>query len=169
MVDLHGVFGLDPPALGHVAVDLFDAALGVLAVAAHVPLAHRAVRAWDGVGAADDADHEIALREPTGRAWVHHAAERFMAQHQARLAGRRPAVLPFHDFHVGPTDPDSDGSHQDRTIAHVRLGDVFQLCRSRFLRLNRDGLHASPLSRFRCITRERRPSVPRFHGYPLRA
>jgi hypothetical protein len=59
-VHLDCVLGLDPPALGHEAVDLLDAALGVLAVPAHVPLAHRAVRTGNRVRAADDAHYEIA-------------------------------------------------------------------------------------------------------------
>src|SRR4030095_13401932 len=36
-VHLHRLLRLDPPALGHEAVDLLDATLGVLTVAAHVP------------------------------------------------------------------------------------------------------------------------------------
>ena len=42
---------LHPPALGHEAVICLDAALGVLAVPAHVPLAHGAARTRNGVAA----------------------------------------------------------------------------------------------------------------------
>ena len=49
-VHLDRVLGLDAPALRHEPVDLLDPALGVLAVAAHVPLADRAVGAGHGVG-----------------------------------------------------------------------------------------------------------------------
>src|SRR4029453_11521086 len=94
-VHLHRVLGFDPPALGHEAVDLLDAPLGVLAIAAHVPLTHRAVRARDGVWTADDPHHQIALPEPADRARVNHAAQGFVAQHKARLAARSPAVLAF--------------------------------------------------------------------------
>ena len=61
--DLHRVLGLDAPALGHEAVDLLDAALGVLAVAAHVPLADGAVRARHGVRPPDDADDQVPFLE----------------------------------------------------------------------------------------------------------
>src|SRR3974377_621888 len=75
-VHLDPVLGLDPPALRHEAVDLLDAALGVLAVPAHVPLADRAVRTRDGIGASHDADDEIALLQRGGRAGIEDAAER---------------------------------------------------------------------------------------------
>ena len=130
-VDLHRVLGLDPPALGHEPVDLLDAALGVLAVAAHVPLAHRAVGARHGVGPPDDADHEIALLERAVRARVHHAAQGLVPEHQARLAARRPPVLALHDLDVGPADADRDGFHEDRPVACVGLGDVLEACGSR--------------------------------------
>src|SRR5262249_14758061 len=74
-VDLDHIFGIEPPALGHEAVDLFDATFGVLAVAAHVPLTHRAVRARNGIGAADDTDHKVSLVESPRIVGFHHAAE----------------------------------------------------------------------------------------------
>ena len=74
-VNLDRVFGFNPPVLGHITVNLFNAALGVLAVPAHVPLAHRTIGAGNRIGSADDAYHNIALLEPACRARVHHAAE----------------------------------------------------------------------------------------------
>ena len=127
-IDLHDVLGLDPPPLGHEPVDLLDAALGVLAVPAHVPLAHRAVRTRHGVGPPDDADHQIALLERGVRAWVHDPAQRLVPEHEARLALRRPAVLALDDLDVGPAHADRDGFHEDRPAACVRLGDVFETC-----------------------------------------
>ena len=56
----------DSPALGHEAVNLLDAALGVPAVAAHVPLTHGAARARDGIRVADDAHDQIPLLEIRG-------------------------------------------------------------------------------------------------------
>ena len=90
-VDPHRVLGLDPPALGHEAVDLLDAALGVLAVAAHVPLADGAVRARDGVGPAHDADDQVALLQAAARAGVDDPAERLVAEHQPVLARAAPS------------------------------------------------------------------------------
>ncbi len=63
-VNLDRIFGFNPPALGHITVNLFDAALGVLAVPAHVPLAHRTIGAGNRIGTADDAHHKISLLEP---------------------------------------------------------------------------------------------------------
>src|SRR6187431_2639498 len=100
-VDLHRVLGLDPPALRHEAVDFLDAALGVLAVAAHVPFTNRAVRARHRVGPPDDADDQVALAERAGRARVNDTAERLVAEHQPRLAGWCPAVLAFDDLDIG--------------------------------------------------------------------
>jgi len=97
---------------GHETVDLLYAALRVLAVAAHVPLANRAVRAGDGIGTADDAHHQIALVKPACWARVYHPAERFVTQHEARLAGWSPAVMPLHNLHIGPADPHGDGLHE---------------------------------------------------------
>ena len=54
----------------HEAVDLLDAALGVAAVAAHVPFADRAGWAGHRVGAPDDADDQVAGGERAGRARV---------------------------------------------------------------------------------------------------
>ncbi len=69
-IDLHCEVGLERVALGAIAVDLLDAVLGVEAVSAHVPLTAGAGLAGDGIGPADDADHQVALRQarPLGRA-----------------------------------------------------------------------------------------------------
>ena len=64
-VDLDEVFGLAAPAFRHEAVDLLDPALGVLAVGAHVPLAHRTVGAGNRVRTAHDPDHQVTLLERT--------------------------------------------------------------------------------------------------------
>ena len=44
------------------------------------------------------------------------------------LPWRGPAVLALHDLDVGPANADRDGFDEDRPVAHVRLGDVFQAC-----------------------------------------
>ena len=93
-VDLHGVLGFDPPTLGHEPVDLLDPALGVPAVPAHVPLPHRTIGAGHGVGAADDADHEITLLEGAGRTRIDDAAEGFVAEHEASRARGAQPYLP---------------------------------------------------------------------------
>ena len=128
-----------------------DAALGVLAVPAHVPLAHRAVGAGHGVGTADDADDEVALLQRAARARVDHPAERLVPEHEARLALGGPAVLALHDLDVGPADADRDGFHEDRPVARVGLGDVFEARAPRLARFDGDGLHrVLPMSRCPC-------------------
>ena len=59
-IHLGEVARLDPPSLGHEPVDLLDAPLGVLPVAAHVPFPDRAVGARHRVGAANDPDDQVA-------------------------------------------------------------------------------------------------------------
>ena len=119
------VFGFGAPALRHKAVDFLDPALGVLAVAAHVPLAHRTIGAGNRIRTADDPDHQVALFEGTAWTRIDDAAEGFMPQHQAGFSGRRPAVFPFDDLDVGPADADSHGFDQDRALTHVRLREIF--------------------------------------------
>jgi hypothetical protein len=140
-VDLDGVLGLDPPEPGHEAVDLLDAALGVLAVAAHVPLSDGAVGAGHGVGAPDDAGHEISLPERAARARVHDPAERFVPEHEARLARRRPAVLALGDFDVGSAYADRDRFHEHRPASRFGIRNVFQEGGSRLAWFDGNGLH----------------------------
>jgi hypothetical protein len=83
-----------------------------LAVVAHVPLAHRAVRTRHRIRATDDAHDEIALLQPGDRARVDHPAERLMTQNKARLSGWGPAILALHDLDIGPADTDGNCFHE---------------------------------------------------------
>src|SRR5688572_26083979 len=103
-VDLHRVLRLDSPALRHEAIDFLDAALGVLAVAAHVPFTDRAVWAGHGVGAADDADDQVTYAKRAGQTRLDDAAERLVAEYKPRLSRRCPAVLALDDLDVGAAD-----------------------------------------------------------------
>ena len=76
---------LDGHELRAVAVERLDAPLGVLAVAAHVPLALGAAGAGHRIGPADDARDELARLEPA--AAVAHAAEQLVAEHQPLVPG----------------------------------------------------------------------------------
>ena len=78
-IHLGEVTRLDPPALGHEPVDLLDAALGVLPVAAHVPFADRAVRARHRVGAPDDPDDQVTRLQAGVGPRVHDPAQRLVA------------------------------------------------------------------------------------------
>ena len=73
-VQLNGVFGFDAPAFRHESVNLLDAALGVLAVAAHIPFTHRASGTGERVRATDDSHDQVALPKRTAKARVNDAA-----------------------------------------------------------------------------------------------
>jgi len=143
-VDLGVVARLYPPALGHEPVDLLDAAFGVLPVAAHVPLADRAVGAGHRVRAPDDPDDQVAALQPAVRADVHHPTEGLVAQDQPVPAGGRPAVRPGGDLHVRAADAHRDRLHQDGPGALVRFGDVLVADGPRHPRRDADGLHRAP-------------------------
>ena len=81
---------LDRHELGAVAVERLDAALRVLAVAAHVPLAPRAARARHRVGAPDDAGDQLAGSSRCPRALARARAARGRARAaRGRAAARR--------------------------------------------------------------------------------
>ena len=124
-IDFDKEIGLDAEIFGTVAVALLDAAFGVAAVAAHVPLAGGAGRTRHGIGPAHNADNEIADLDAAFRRRLLHLAERLMADHQPLLAGRSPAIVSGHDFAVGAADPERQSAHQDRAIRLWRLGNVF--------------------------------------------
>ena len=128
-VNLDGVFGFDPPAFGHESVDLFDAALGVLAVATHVPFAHGAVRAGNRIGAADDAHHQVAGSSVRWPARGPGRGPGFVTEHEARLARRRPAVLAVRNLDVSAANADGNSLHEHGAVLDVRFRDVFQPCR----------------------------------------
>jgi hypothetical protein len=121
-IDLDHEFRLDAKTLGAVAVPLLDAALGVAAIAAHVPFADGTGRARLRVGAADDTDHEVAGRDLAIRRRRFHHAQRLMAENEAPLAGRRGAVGAHEDFAVGRAYPERARTHQDGAVRQRRFG-----------------------------------------------
>ncbi len=74
----------DAPQLGAVSVELFDPALGVLAVAAEVPLTVRARLAGHRIRSAHDSNHQVTDAKPAG-----HQGHR--GRHRA-IHGRSPAA-----------------------------------------------------------------------------
>ena len=44
-----------------------------------------------------------------------------MAEHEAGLARRRPAIRALDDLDIGAADADGDSLHEDRTVARVGL------------------------------------------------
>src|SRR5262249_28452867 len=64
-----------------------------------------------------------------------------MAQHEARLSGRSPAVLALGDLYVRPADPNRDSFHEHRAASDIRLRNIFQFRGARFLWLYSDRSH----------------------------
>jgi hypothetical protein len=98
-VHLHGVLRLDSPPFGHEAVDLLDAALRVLAIAAHVPLAHGAVRTGHRVRTPHDADDQVAFLQAVGHLVDARPSDSWPSTN--RLLPRRPSAA-FDDRDVRP-------------------------------------------------------------------
>ena len=145
-VDLHGEVGMDAVVLGAVAVVALDAALGVLAVVAEVPLAHRAVPARHRVGAPDDADHEVARRHRGAGGRLEHAAQRLVAEHETVAPGRRPPVSARDDLGVGAAHPHGQRLDEHGAVGGGRFVDVVEPGRAR-----REGLHRERLHRVRLV------------------
>ena len=142
-VHLGEVARLDPPSLGHEPVDLLDAPLGVLPVAAHVPFADRAVGTRHRVGASDDPDDQVARLHAAVRPRVQDPAQRLVTQDQTFPPRGRPAVRARGDLDVRPADAHRHRLDQDRPGALVRFGDLLEADRARDPRLNRDCLHCA--------------------------
>jgi hypothetical protein len=88
------------------SVRALDAALGKLAVLAHIPLASRAAQAWRGIRPPDDSDHELSRLEARACGSFQHLTERFMAEHEAAISGRWAAVTTIDDLVIGSAQAD---------------------------------------------------------------
>jgi hypothetical protein len=126
-VDLHGVARLERDDLRAVAVDLLDAPLAVAAVATHVELAASAARAGVGIGAAHDADDEVAGDELRAVRRLSHAPERLVPEDEAVAVRRRPAVGAGHDLAVGAADAERDHLDEQLAVTALGLGDGREL------------------------------------------
>ena len=118
--------GLDAEELGAVAVALLDAAFGVEAVAAHVPLVDGARGTRNRIRPPYDADDMIAgVHAATGGRLLH-AAEQFMADHQPALARRSPAIRAGDDLAVRAANTERERAHQHCAVRRRRVGNVFE-------------------------------------------
>ena len=137
---------LDAEVLAAVTVALLDAALGVAAVAAHVPFAGGAGRARHRVGPPHDADHQIAgFEAAAGRRFLD-AAEQFMTDDQALLPRRRPAIMASDDLAVGAANAERQRAHQHCAIARRRRLDVIEPDGIGTARYDGEGAHRTTLS-----------------------
>ena len=138
--------GLDPPSLRHEAVELLDAPLGVLPVAAHVPLTHRAVAARHRVRAPDDAHDEVPGLQPGCRPRVEDPAQGLVSEHEPVAPRWGPTVVAGGNLDVGPADPDCHGLHEHRPGALLGLGHLLVAHRSRHAGLHGHCLHRTRVS-----------------------
>src|SRR5439155_10488636 len=115
-IDLDGELRLEPISLRAIAVALLDAALGVAAVAAHIPFADRACGTRNRIRTAYDADDEVAADEARPVRRLLDDAERLVAEHEPALAGRSPAVFSRYDFAVGTAYAERAGANPQGTL-----------------------------------------------------
>lgn len=145
-IELDRVVRLHAPHLRAVAVDLLDAPLGVLAVAAHVELAARASAAGHRIGPANHTDDQINGREPATGRCLTHTAERLVSQHHPITARWRPTVGALDDFLVRTADPHRDTVHQNLSFLGGRLGKVADFQRVLDMRTDGQCAHRLPFS-----------------------
>src|SRR6185312_14110070 len=151
--------------LGAIAVALFDAALGVEPVAAHVPFADGAGRTWHRIGTAHDADHEIAARKAAALRRFFDAAERLVAEDQMPGPGRWRAVFAGDDLAVGAADAERERAHQDIAVAGRRRRNVCKLDRVGDSRFDGQRAHADLFVSDRRPAGTMRRSACRFHRH----
>ena len=140
-VDLHHELRGDAVALRAVPVVALDAALGVLAVAAEVPLPGPAIGARHRVGAAHDAHDQVARGHARACGGLEHPAQGLVAEHQAVAPGRCPAIGARHDLRIGAAHPDGEGLDEHRPVTLGRFVDVLEAGRTRRHRLHGHRLH----------------------------
>src|SRR6202042_929246 len=94
----------------------------------------------------NDADHQISLLEPPGCVRFQDATEGFVAEYQARLAGRRPSVFALDNLYVSTANSNRDGLYEYRAIAGIRFLDLFPPGGAWLFRFDRDCSHPSNLT-----------------------
>src|SRR5579862_6141142 len=143
LIELDEKFRLDAEKIRAKTVPLLDAALGVKAVAAHVPLSDRAGRTRNGIGPAHNAYDKIAnVEAATGRRFLH-SSQRLVADHQPLLTRRRPAIRAAHNFSVGPADSQRQRAHQHRTVGSRWVSYLFDACGIGYVWRDGEGTHYS--------------------------
>jgi hypothetical protein len=116
----HGVVRFEPEPFGAEPVPAQDPPLGEPAVLAEVELPRGAERARNRVGAAHDADHEIARRDPRPGWCLQHPAQRLVAEDEIAPARRRLPGPRLDDVAIGPAH--TQGECLDEELAVVRRG-----------------------------------------------
>jgi hypothetical protein len=106
-------------------VEPLDAALGVLAVPAHVPLAPGAAGTRDGIGAPYDPGHQLAGVE--AGSCLANPRQQLVSEHQPLLSVRWLAVSAVEDLAVGAADPEVERLDEQLAILGFGLGQLGQL------------------------------------------
>ena len=142
-IHFHRECRIEQEMLGPEAVTLLDAALGVAAVAAHIPFADRAGRTRHRIRPAHHADHPVARRKTALRRRALDHAEGLMADHQPVMAGRRGTVMPGEDFPVGSADTKCQRTDQQAIPGRSWGGDVIEAQGTGRTGRNRECLHST--------------------------
>lgn len=111
-IDLDEKFRFDAETVGPKTVSLFDAPLGVTPVTAHVPFADGASRTRNGIGAAHDADNEVADFHIAAGRRLFDPAEELVTYHQTLRPVWRPTIVSRDDFAIRPADAQRQCFHQ---------------------------------------------------------
>src|SRR5690349_12586131 len=98
------------------AVPLLDPALGIAAVAAHVPFAGRTGRARQRIGTPHDTDNRIACGKTTALRRLLHNAQRLVTEHQSFRTFWCCAVQAVEYFMIGAADAERTGADENRAV-----------------------------------------------------
>src|SRR5690349_7126440 len=115
---------LDPETFGAEAMPVLDAALGVAAVAAHVPFTRCAGRTRQRIGAAHDSYDRIADRKSAAFRRLLHDAEGFMAKHEPLCALGIRAIQAMENFVIGAADAERARAHKNAAVRKRGGGNV---------------------------------------------
>ncbi len=117
---------LDAKSLGAITIAMLDAALGIKAVAAHVPFAAGARRAWNRVRPTNNADHEIAGNDPALSGRGQYTPQRLVPQDEPFPARRRGSVSARHDITIGPAHTDHQRVHEHSAVGIRGFWNIIQ-------------------------------------------
>jgi len=126
-IDLDREVRLDAKPFRAVAMSLLDAALGIAAIEAHVPVARGASRTEQRIGPPHDADNKIAARKIAALRSGLDGPQGFVAKNETRLVRRRPAIVAGDNLAIGATNAERVRAHQDLTVGYRRQRNVLKI------------------------------------------
>src|SRR5689334_18247911 len=114
---------------------------GVAAISTHIPLPDGAVRAGDGIGMPNDADHDVAGKELRVSWRFFDDAQRLVSNDQALVTWRGGTVFAGDDLTIGSTDAERDCPYQHRSTLGGRYAKFLEPERIGDSRLDRQRPH----------------------------